>query len=82
MSSTLTVKEAQSQLPRLARGGELIAIQRRGKVCAFLVPREQFEEILETLELLAEPEAVKAIRDFEAGRVKPVPLKEAERRWK
>ncbi len=82
MSSTLTVTEAQAQFPRLARGGDIVAVQRRGRVCAFVVPRERFEEMLETLEILGNPEAMRAVRDAEAGRVQPVPLKEALRRWR
>lgn len=82
MSTTLNVTEAQAQFPRLARGSEVVAVQRRGKVCAFVVPRERFEEMLETLEILGNPEALRAVRDAESGRVQPVPLKEALRRWR
>lgn len=82
MKTTLTVTEAQADFPRLARGKEIVAVQRHGKVCAFVLPRERFEEIMETLEVLADPAAMQAIRDHESGRAKPMPLAEAEKRWR
>lgn len=82
MKTTLTVTQAQANFPKLARGGEIVAVQRHGEVCAFVLPRARLEEILETMEVLADPEAMRAIRDFESGRAKPIPLATAERAWK
>jgi antitoxin YefM len=66
MSSTYSVAQAQSQLPGLinkAEEGETIGISRRSETVAFLISRDRMEAIVETLELLASPEAGKAIAE-------------------
>jgi prevent-host-death family protein len=77
MASTYSVTDAQTNLPRLlkdaAHGGS-IAITRRQETVAYLVSRERMEAIAETLELLGNAEAMKAIRDYESGRTKFVAL--------
>lgn len=72
MNSTVNVTEAQAQFPKLLR--ELkdkgaITVERRGKVAAFVVSPERMEAIVETMELLANPAAMQAVRDYEAGGV-------------
>lgn len=74
MKSSVTVTQAQAQLPRLLRGKETIAISRHGATEAFLVPRERMEAILETMELLATPAAMAAIQRDRAGKAKYLPL--------
>jgi len=41
---------------------------------AFVVSRERMEAILETLEIMADESAMKSIRDYESGRIKPKPF--------
>ena len=75
--STYSVTAAQSQLPRLLReaeGGALVGIARRDETVAYLVSREYLEAIVETMEILASPEAQQAIARHRAGRTKFVPL--------
>lgn len=75
--STYSVSQAQSALPRLVReaeGGELVAIARRDETVAYLVSREHLEAIVETMEMLANPRARKAIADHRAGRTRFLPL--------
>ena len=70
MADTYSVTEAQSQLPgllRRAESGETIGIRRRDETVAFLVSRERMEAIVETLEILANPEAMKTIARHRAG---------------
>ena len=77
MASTYSVTEAQSQLPGLikkAEEGEPVRIRRRDKTVALLVSRERMEAIVETMEVLANPTAMKAIADHRAGRAKFLPL--------
>ena len=77
MSATYSVTDAQTNLPRLlkdAAGGGSIAITRHQETVAYLVSRERMEAIAETLELLGNAEAMKAIRDYEAGKTKFVSL--------
>ncbi len=73
MSSTYSVAQAQSQLPSLikqAEKGHAVSIRRRNETVAFLLSRERMEAIVETLEVLSNPEAVKAIAAHRVGRTK------------
>jgi len=71
------VTQAQSQLPQLLRQAErgaLVRIARRDETVAYLVSRDYLEAIVETMEILANPAAQKAITDHRAGRTRFVPL--------
>jgi PHD/YefM family antitoxin component YafN of YafNO toxin-antitoxin module len=75
--STYSVTQAQSQLPRLlkqAERGTAIGITRRDETVAYLLSRGQLEAIVETMEILANPAARKAIEDHRAGHTRFVPL--------
>ena len=75
--STYSVTQAQSQLPRLlkeAERGTAIGITRRDETVAYLLSRGQLEAIVETMEILANSAARKAIEDHRAGRTRFVPL--------
>ncbi len=76
VSSTYSVTEAQTNLPRLLKDAahHSIAIRRRDETVAYLVSRQRMEAIAETLELLANAEAMKAIRAHQAGKTKFFPL--------
>jgi len=81
MSSTYTVTDAQTQLPRLIREaerGEPVRIRRRNDTVAYLISRERMEAIVETIELLASPDAMKAIAAHRAGKTKLIPLSELD----
>ena len=47
-----------------------VTICRNGRVVGFLVSRDRMEAILETLELMADAEAMKAVRQYEAGKAR------------
>ena len=77
MSSTYSVAEAQSQLPKLikqAEEGTPVRIRRRERTVAILLSRERMEAIVETMEILANPAAARAIAEHRAGRTKMHPL--------
>jgi antitoxin (DNA-binding transcriptional repressor) of toxin-antitoxin stability system len=74
MKSTLSVSKAQARFPELLRRKETTPITRSGEVVAFLVPRARMEALLEQMEILANPEAMKAIRLARAGKMKSYPL--------
>ena len=81
MKATYSVAEAQSQLPRLIKEAEeagSVRIRRREQTVAFLVSRDRMEAIVETLEILANPDAVKAIESHRKGRSKLRSLAELE----
>ena len=74
MNTTVTLRDAQTRLGRLVGGQRMVAISRRGQTQAFLVPRARMEAILETMELLANPKAVAAVRRDRSGKGKYLPL--------
>lgn len=75
--TTVTLSEAKAQLARLMkeleRLGEPIVITRSGHPAGVLLPVEEYEGLLETLEVLADDELSSALRagleDVAAGRV-------------
>ena len=73
MDSTVTISELQAQAPRCVKRAEKegsVPIARHGRTVAFLISRERMEAIIETLEMMGNPKAMKAIRDYEAGKTK------------
>ncbi|HYY28585.1 MAG TPA: type II toxin-antitoxin system Phd/YefM family antitoxin [Chthoniobacterales bacterium] len=76
MSSTYSVAEAQAQLPALLKkaNNDLIVITRRDKTVAYLVSVQRMEAIVETLELMADPQAMRALRRARSGKGKYYPL--------
>ena len=79
LKTMLNVTEAQAQLPRLLRSKKTVTIHRRGETVAFLVSRERMESIFETLEILSNPEAMKAVRRARSGKGKYIPLEQLEK---
>jgi antitoxin YefM len=51
-----------------------VAITRHDETVAYMVSRERMEAIVESMEILADPEAMKAIRAYEQGKTKFSPL--------
>ena len=74
MKTTVSVTQAQAQLPRLLRSKETVAVQRHEETVAYIVPRERMEALLETLEVLANPAAMQAIRRDQRGKARYLPL--------
>jgi prevent-host-death family protein len=71
---TTTLSDAQTHLGRLVRSDRTVAISQRGRTTAYLVPRKRMEAILETMELLANPKVVAAVRRDRSGKGKYLPL--------
>lgn len=77
MSSTYSVTQTQRNLPRLLKDAAeegSIAITCREETVAYLVSREKMNSLVETMEILSNPEARKAIRAYELGNMKFRPL--------
>lgn len=76
MAITYSVTEAQAGLPSILREAEdqPIIITRRDKTVGYILSPERFEAMLETMEIMANPEAMNAIRDYKAGKTKFLPL--------
>ena len=77
MTSTYSVTQAQTNLPRLIKEAAdegSIAITRHDETVAYLVSSGRMDAIMETLDLLGNPVAMKALRDYEQGKTKFLPL--------
>ena len=73
MNSTVTISELQAQAPGCVRRAEkegALTIARHGRAVAFLISRDRMEAIIESLEIMANPKAMKAIRDYEEGKAR------------
>jgi antitoxin YefM len=68
-----SISELASHAPAVMRRAEkkgAVTVCRNGRVVGFLISRERMEAILETLEIMADPKAMQAIRDYEAGKMR------------
>lgn len=77
MKNTYSISDAQSKFPRLVREsgeGGAIAITRHAETVAYVVSRDRMEAIVETMEVLANPEARRAIRAYEKGETRFHPI--------
>jgi len=94
MARTVGVKEAHQQLAKLihaAERGEQVVITREGTPVAILLGTDDYNSMMATLEEMADPRALRALReaqaDVKAGRVYAYedvfghsPLREARKR--
>ena len=74
MKTTLSVSKGHAIFPAVCRRKETTPITRNGEVVAFVVPRARMQLLLEQMEILANPEAMKAVRRARAGKAKDHPL--------
>ena len=74
MKTTFDLAEAQARLPKLLRTKQTLSLRQNNETVAFLVPRDRMEALLETMEILANPEAMRAIRRDQSGKGKYLPL--------
>jgi prevent-host-death family protein len=71
MKKAYTIKEAQRNIAtmvRTAERGELTTITRHDHPVAYVIGAERLGAIAETMEILANPDAMRAIRAAEAAR--------------
>ena len=61
------MKEAQAGLPKLCRSGKRFVIANRNHPVVVAMPVEDFEALMETLDVLADPVAMKAIETARSG---------------
>jgi len=69
MNDIYTIREAQSQLPRLCNSRKRFVIARRNDPVYVALPLEEFDALLETMELLSNPKAANTLRAAKANRL-------------
>lgn len=70
MSSTYSISRGQARFPKVVReaqAGPVITITNREETVAYIVGRERMEAIVETIEILGNPDAARAIAEHKAG---------------
>ena len=67
--STVTVSQAQANLPKLIRR-DSFAIARHGKVVGVFLSKDRMEALVESMEVLADPEFSKALKEHKSGKTK------------
>jgi prevent-host-death family protein len=76
MKNTYSVARAQANFTKLLKEAESgpVSITRHDETVAFILSRERMDGIAETLEIMANADAMKAIREHQAGKSKFLPL--------
>jgi len=62
MTDTYNMKEAQAGLTQLCRSGKRFVIANRNRPVVVAMPVEDFEALMETLDVLADPAAMQAVQ--------------------
>lgn len=73
MIDTMEISQAKRDLPKVVRGlkkSGSLAISNRGRTVAYLISRDRVEAMIETMEIMGNPKAMKAIVAARAGKVK------------
>ena len=75
--STYTVSQAQARLPRLLKE-DSFAISVHGKVKGFYLSKERLEAMIETMELLGNPDFMTALKEHKSGKGKTYTIEELD----
>ena len=67
MPDTYNIKEAQAGLTKLCRSGKRFVIANGNRPVVVAMPIEDFEALMETLDVLADPALIKAIQSSRNG---------------
>ena len=73
MNSTMTISKLNqngSRAVKIARKQGQLAITEHGETVAFILSADRVDGILDTLEILGDGKAMKAIRAYDAGKLK------------
>ncbi len=76
MSSAYNLTQARKKLPALMKEclERPVPLTRKKQVIGFLLSRERMESMLETIEVMQDRKAMKALRDYETGKTTFHPL--------
>jgi PHD/YefM family antitoxin component YafN of YafNO toxin-antitoxin module len=77
MIETLEIAKAGRDLPKVVRGlkkSGSLAISNRGRTVAYLISPDRVEAMLETMEVMSNPKAMKVIEAARAGKLKYKPV--------
>ena len=67
---TVTITKAQSGLPKLCRSKKPVLITTHDRPVSVLLPIEDYDALIETMDLLANPKAMRILRAAQAGKLR------------
>jgi prevent-host-death family protein len=67
---TYNMRDARANLAKLCRSGRRSVISNRNRPVVIALPVEDFEALMETLDALADPAAMKAVHAAHSGKTK------------
>ena len=73
MKTSYSIAAGQKNFPEVVAAsekGEPIPIERHGETVAYVISKDRFDAVLETMELLSNQEFVDTFRTYEAGETK------------
>jgi len=73
MNSTVTISELQAQTPKIIRETErrgFTSVTRHGKIVAVMISNDRIEAMIESMELLSNPEFMAVLKDYKAGKLR------------
>ena len=73
MKTSDSIAAGQKNFPEVVAAsekGEPIPIERHGETVAYVISKDRFDAVLETMELLSNQEFVDTLRTYEAGKTK------------
>lgn len=79
VKSSYSIAAGQKNFPEVVAAsekGEPIPIVRHGETVAYVISKDRFDAVLETMELLSNQEFVDTLRTYEAGETKWTPLED------
>ena len=75
--STYSISQAQAQLPALVKE-DSFAISKHGKVVGVFLSKDRIEALIESMELLANSNFVKALKEHQSGKGKTYEIAELD----
>jgi prevent-host-death family protein len=73
MKSTVSVSEGQARFPAMVKSAEkggVITVTRHNQPVAYVLGSDRMTAVAETLEIMANPSAMEAIREHRAGKTR------------
>lgn len=73
MKSSYSIAAGQKNFPEVVAAsekGDPVPIERHGETVAYVISKARFDAVLETMELLSNPEFVDTLRAYKAGKTK------------
>ncbi len=79
MKTSFSIAASQKNFPKIVAAsekGDPIPISRHGETVAYVISKDRFDAVLETMELLSNPEFVKTLGTYESDETSWTALKD------